>query len=754
MAEWSNGCINYFDAFDLAILNYTSKLTNEEKKMSRKAVPVKKLLTIDGAFDKTLFDFILWIISDCNREVAFMKMCDIKFLHSKSDADLLKVFLVGSSRCFLEPSHLTWVLDCLQSWKRKCEKDKAPAAILDSIDEMMVNTKASFEEGGAGGAFPTTEAPETKEAKDVRVVGLDIKDDVPSSSELSADEYSPRNNSRSIPSFQRNPSMESFAPYMKSPSHKKSQSLNSLRKSQMDDELIYHQSKDAEIQNLRQLLNYDLPRSGSFREMPYDISPVFEAPVKDDYGLLLTTREQQIVGLQAELRRKNAEIAQLVNIKKSTAAFSTTDHSRLEKELRDMMKYYEKALGSKEAELVNLAKKIKEKKTKDEESESQAVKDLEAMKLQTAKDKEAHAEAIAKLEDDLKKSLIKYVTLHKNCELKLDRYRQELADKNKIIASHAKYSKKSDHARYLHSLDLENSVAQIKEAQKRLEKELDDTKIGRDTALLQVSTLENELRNYRNPGDSENSNPNSKDKFSNPLSTGNAEAAELRVKLHTMQIADLELKKELRDTRENLRQLEVKYEETLLAQDVGTSGGIKLSEKLKLETELKVMRNNYEQLKSATDKIVSYEESRSKYITSLENKLRVAAEEKIIIEKEFIELKNALEMFKPWEGTQLVKDLRDEMKRLNSYDVELTSSHEPVSPSNKAAESGGSLGIAGGKMKSSLSKDNAEGDRRESFGAGGDNAETGEMRYSDVQKAKVMFQKKLNITQNMIIANE
>ena len=121
-------------------------------------------------------------------------------------------------------------------------------------------------------------------------------------------------------------------------------------------------AKDAEIQSLRQLLNYELPRPASFREAPqYEVNSIYEPPLQDDYGLLLSTREQQIVSLQTELRRKNAEISQLTVIKKNNASFSAADHSRLEKELRDMMKYYENALGSKEAELTSLQKKFKEK---------------------------------------------------------------------------------------------------------------------------------------------------------------------------------------------------------------------------------------------------------------------------------------------------------------------------------------------------------------------------------------------------------
>jgi len=512
-----------------------------------------------------------------------------------------------------------------------------------------------------------------------------------------------------------------------------------------DSDSFQYQSsaKDAEIQNLRQLLSYDGPPPPSL--LPYELNSVLD-PVNQDFGLLLSAREQQILALQTELRRKNIENSQLMLIKKSNASFSTSDHSRLEKELRDMMKYYENALGSKEAELIALEKKFKEKKVKEDESESSAVKELQVMKQELQQEKDACAEAVAKLEDDLKKSLIKYVTLHKNSELKLERYRTELAEKNKIIASHAKYSKKSEHARYLHSVDLENSVAMIKEAQKRLEKELDDTKIGRDTALLRVASLENQLRALRSGDLSENSDPNQLAGIAELHMSGKAVTEEeLRERMYALQSSDLELKKELRDSRDNLREMERRYEEMLLAQDgCSGSGSFRLSEKLKLESELKVMKNNYEQLKSATDKIVSYEESRSKYITSLENKLKVAAEEKLIIEKEFMELKGALEMFKPWEGAHIVHGLREEMKKINSYDADAM--HRTLS--NGDPSSTATFGIAAGQSHGSQSRDNEDGAGYESSNYDPDR------RQSDVQKAKALFQKKLNITQNMIIANE
>ena len=753
MAEWSNGCINYFDAFDLAILNFTSKLNPDEKKSStRRAVVLKKLLTIDGDFDKTLFDFILWIISDNNREITFSRMCDIKFLFAKSDVDMLKVFLSGTSRCFLEPSHLTWVLECLQGWKKKSEKEKLPLKFLNDIDIMISSTAASFE-----GCDPSSKFPPGSNENRQQDTGLDAEEEPQSTSELSNDEFSSKQFARG---FSRIPSSASFASYSKSPSHKKSQSFNSLRRSQLEEERL-NSAKDAEIQSLRQLLNYELPRPASFREVPYEVSNIYEPPLQEDFGLLLTTREQQIVALQTELRRKNSEISQLTAIKKNSASFSTADHSRLEKELRDMMKYYENALGSKEAELVSLQKKFKEKKSNEAESQSssQELEALKVLKSEQAKQKELHAEAIAKLEDDLKKALIKYVTLHKNCEVKLERFRTELAHKNKIIASHAKYSKKSEHARYLYSMELENSVALIKEAQKRLEKELDDTKISRDTALLQVSAVENELQKYGGKLDSENHNPNNSSLRASASSSpappaghdkstrsDSEEVTQLRLKLHAMQTAELEVKKELRDTRENLRELERKYEETLLSQDGGAPAaedGGRLTEKLKLEAELKVLRTNYEQLKSATDKIVSYEESRSKYIISLENKLKQAADDKVVIEKEFAELKKALELFKPWEGgTQFVNGLRQEMKRINS-------SIDAEQQQSKSRDQNIEAGIAGRKARSGSPMKSTD-----NLADSGESAMDPEKRQSEVQKAKLLFQKKLNITQNMIIAKE
>mmetsp|Transcript_16879 Transcript_16879/g.23142 ORF Transcript_16879/g.23142 Transcript_16879/m.23142 type:complete len:749 (-) Transcript_16879:8-2254(-) len=745
MAEWSSGCVNFFDAFDLAILNYTSRLTHEERKSSRKAVLVKKLLTIDDGFDKPLFDFITWIISDNNREIAFSKMCEIKFIYSKSDANLLKIFVVGTSRCFVEPCHSTWVLECLTGWKKKCEKDKAPAETINGLQAMIDSTTTMFDEGQVGNRQDQNGSTKLAAPMEDR---NENDSDALSPSELSADERSPRySNHKRMSSIDSMPGA-----YMRpSSSHKKSQSFGSMRMSSSgllpmgDSDSFQYQSsaKDAEIQNLRQLLSYDGPPPPSL--LPYELNSVLD-PVNQDFGLLLSAREQQILALQTELRRKNIENSQLMLIKKSNASFSTSDHSRLEKELRDMMKYYENALGSKEAELIALEKKFKEKKVKEDESESSAVKELQVMKQELQQEKDACAEAVAKLEDDLKKSLIKYVTLHKNSELKLERYRTELAEKNKIIASHAKYSKKSEHARYLHSVDLENSVAMIKEAQKRLEKELDDTKIGRDTALLRVASLENQLRALRSGDLSENSDPNQLAGIAELHMSGKAVTEEeLRERMYALQSSDLELKKELRDSRDNLREMERRYEEMLLAQDgCSGSGSFRLSEKLKLESELKVMKNNYEQLKSATDKIVSYEESRSKYITSLENKLKVAAEEKLIIEKEFMELKGALEMFKPWEGAHIVHGLREEMKKINSYDADAM--HRTLS--NGDPSSTATFGIAAGQSHGSQSRDNEDGAGYESSNYDPDR------RQSDVQKAKALFQKKLNITQNMIIAND
>ena len=297
MAEWSNGCVNYFDAFDLAILNFTSKLHPDENKSStRRAIVLKNLLTIDGDFDKTLFDFILWLISDTNREITFSKMCDIKFLFVKSDVDQLKIFLSGTSRCFLEPSHLTWVLECLQGWKRKSEKEKLPLNFLTAIDIMISSTAASFEGCDPSSNFSTNVNENRQQA------GLDVEEEPQSTSELSNDEFSAKKIGRG---FSRMPSSAaSFASHSKSPSHKKSQSLNSLRRSQLEEERL-NSAKDAEIQSLRQLLNYELPRPPSFREAPYEVNNIYEPPLQEDFGLLLTTREQQIVALQTELRRKN-----------------------------------------------------------------------------------------------------------------------------------------------------------------------------------------------------------------------------------------------------------------------------------------------------------------------------------------------------------------------------------------------------------------------------------------------------------------
>mmetsp|Transcript_2384 Transcript_2384/g.3661 ORF Transcript_2384/g.3661 Transcript_2384/m.3661 type:complete len:560 (-) Transcript_2384:8-1687(-) len=102
-----------------------------------KAYLLKEIMNYEGKFQKDLFEFILWLISNNDREVYFSGQCNIKFKHFQSDANLMKVVVFPNSCCMVHKSFNEWTAKVVVQWQRHCEiiKQKLAPKDVDSTPE-------------------------------------------------------------------------------------------------------------------------------------------------------------------------------------------------------------------------------------------------------------------------------------------------------------------------------------------------------------------------------------------------------------------------------------------------------------------------------------------------------------------------------------------------------------------------------------------------------------------------------------------
>lgn len=120
---------DYFERFDQLLISHSAGLqlytsTQPPNVESVRKFVFKDLLSVEGEYQKDLADFILWILSNNERELFFCKSCNIKFQqHSKAEyAELAKVFIYSDSRCQVHKKNQDWARKCYILWNRHCEK--------------------------------------------------------------------------------------------------------------------------------------------------------------------------------------------------------------------------------------------------------------------------------------------------------------------------------------------------------------------------------------------------------------------------------------------------------------------------------------------------------------------------------------------------------------------------------------------------------------------------------------------------------
>ena len=460
MLNWSDDSVNYFDAFDKALVHHVAKLfsTSNSDDPQRQTILLKELLTLNEKFDEGLFDFIVWIVSDSNRQVELSKICKIKFI-SKSDQKLLKLFVEADSRCTLNSKNLVWMKKSLASWLKVCKTDK-PKYLAKA--EAMIKLTDEYKENEPAKPKAVVAAESKPEQKLSSVASSDSASDYGSTNEDDMVLGSPKERTIS-----RNNSFHRMR--NDSPSHRRSFSDYG------HSEVIDHPPM--------------IPRPMSMRSMSpmnfqndWGNSTVAPSVCYDQFDDVIASKDAQIFQLKSELESMHIEIGHLHARKLSS------EQIKLEKELKDMMKYYEQAILTKDADYSQLEKQLEEKDLEHEVSLRMIQKELETTKSSFEEKSKSQvlefAEALSKLEKELAIAHEKNNQLFKNCEVKLEHFRSEIAEKNLLLSYQS-----NDQSRIAYIRDLENSVSLIKSAQDRLDNELEETKRSRD-AILESSTVE------------------------------------------------------------------------------------------------------------------------------------------------------------------------------------------------------------------------------------------------------------------------
>ena len=383
---------NYFHMLDQALVFHSIELSAVNATKRNKTVLVKELLTTDGVFNKILFEFLNWIISENDREIFLSKTCHIKFIHTAANQELLKIFIQADSRCLLNYGHKLWVNKCFTGWKKKCIKDNKTAEI-EKVDRMIkeideVFGQNPYDTDDSTVTFESTPAPRTPP----RAIKAKV-----------ASPEKPTVEKPSITKTASKSNLENEAPHPFDPE------IDLVPQHRggggggyhgpIDDGGGYYGGYHSAYPPMRggplpprPSMDMDLYYAAELgRELVHRKSMTFNGGssmyntdfIRQDreLELLKNSRDMEIMNLKRELSlkqtipynssRKNNDDSYGVAARDSTDVDdnSTVDardtefseQKRLEKAMRDMMEYYDKALQAKDEQISNLQKELTEK---------------------------------------------------------------------------------------------------------------------------------------------------------------------------------------------------------------------------------------------------------------------------------------------------------------------------------------------------------------------------------------------------------
>eukprot|EP01036_Dinobryon_divergens_P034463 gene34464-44531_t len=131
---------NHFELLGALLLRDTAVLVS---KNLRTTVRLKDFATEEGIFQKDLFNFLCWLVSDNERECYISQRCNIKFIHFQANNELLKITIGATSRCalHLQVASEGWVKKVSLSWMKHSGTVPA-AAKKDTAKETSISSAA------------------------------------------------------------------------------------------------------------------------------------------------------------------------------------------------------------------------------------------------------------------------------------------------------------------------------------------------------------------------------------------------------------------------------------------------------------------------------------------------------------------------------------------------------------------------------------------------------------------------------------
>ena len=393
---------NYFHMLDEALVFHTMDLSDLKATKKNKTFLVKELLTSDGVFDKVLFDFINWIISENDREIFLSKTCHVKFIHTKANQDLLKIFVHSDSRCLLNFGHKLWVHKCFTGWKKKCAKDNKTAEV-EKVDRMLKELDDVFGQN----SYDTDDSTVTFEPPARTPPRIKAKTESPEKSVSDKPFLCKKDNMENEAPHPFDPDVD-LAPNRGGgggyygppppgpPGYYGGYNPHQSGYPPMGGGFPCRPSMDMDLYYAAEL-GRDLVQRKSMSQMGFTGgSSMFNADLmrqEREIEFLKSSRDMEILSLKRELSLKQtvpysssrAEYGVAARDSNDPEDDSTvdgrdadlTEQKRLEKALRDMMDYYDKALQAKDEQINDLQKEITLKGDQFAESMAKNMRELE-----------------------------------------------------------------------------------------------------------------------------------------------------------------------------------------------------------------------------------------------------------------------------------------------------------------------------------------------------------------------------------------
>ena len=422
---------NYFHMLDEALVFHTMDLSDLKATKKNKTFLVKELLTTDGVFDKVLFDFINWIISENDREIFLSKTCHVKFIHTKANQDLLKIFVHSDSRCLLNFGHKLWVHKCFTGWKKKCVKDNKTAEV-EKVDRMLKEIDEVFGQN----PYDTDDSTVTFEPPARTPPRIKAKIESPDKSASEKPSLSKKDNLENEAPHPFDPDIDLapnrggggggggggyYGPPQGPPGYYGGYNPHQSGYPPMGG-MPFRPSMDMDLYYAAEL-GRDLVQRKSMSQMGFNGgSSMFNADMmrqEREIEFLKSSRDMEILSLKRELSLKQTApygssygvAARDSNDPEDDGSTvdgrdaELSEQKRLEKALRDMMDYYDKALQAKDEQINELQKEITLKGDQFAETMSKNMKELEEARKFYVNDLETTGRESSETEERVQKEL-------------------------------------------------------------------------------------------------------------------------------------------------------------------------------------------------------------------------------------------------------------------------------------------------------------------------------------------------------------